>query len=60
MAVRNFWIDADIDGRATNLQGGAASKTGGMTVTIKQRSEGCITTVSDSENNLIYKHTTIR
>jgi len=42
MAVRNFWIDADIDGRKTELSGGPASKEGGMTVVIKQRDEGNI------------------
>lgn len=39
MAVRNFWIDANIDGRLTELSGGPRDKTGGMDVTIKQRAE---------------------
>ena len=43
MAVRNFWVDAYIDGRATELSGGPRAKDGGMCVSIKQRSEGAIT-----------------
>lgn len=39
MAVRNFWVEADIDGRSTKLAGGPAAKNGGMTVVIKQREE---------------------
>ena len=42
MAVRNFWVDADIDGRKTMLSGGPAAKQGGMSVVIKQRSNGGI------------------
>ena len=42
MAVRNFWIDADIDGRQTVLSGGPRAKNGGMTVVVKQRNEGAI------------------
>lgn len=42
MATRNFWIDADIDGRATELSGGPRRKDGGMSVSIKQRNEGGI------------------
>lgn len=42
MAVRNFYVTADIDGRTTKLKGGPASKDGGMTVTLYQRSEGGI------------------
>ena len=44
MAVRNFWVDAQIDGRKTDLSGGPASKEGGMNIVIKQRSEGGIVT----------------
>ena len=44
MAVRNFWVDASIDGRKTDLQGGPASKEGGMQLTIKQRDDGGIVT----------------
>ena len=44
MAVRNFWVDASIDGRKTELSGGPKSKGGGMKVVIKQREEGSIVT----------------
>lgn len=43
MAVRNFYVEANIDGRATILGGGPASKTGEMTVRLYQRREGEIT-----------------
>lgn len=43
MAVRNFYIDARIDGRKTALAGGPAGKTGGMEVFVTQRSNGDIT-----------------
>lgn len=42
MAVRNFYIEADIDGRQTMLGGGPRAKDGGMDVTIYQRDEGGI------------------
>lgn len=38
--VRNFWIDCNIDGRESALSGGPRSKTDGMSVIIKQRSNG--------------------
>ena len=44
MAVRNFWVEADIDGRQTMLSGGPRAKNGGMDVTIYQRDEGSIKT----------------
>lgn len=44
MIIRNFWIDADIDGRQTMLSGGPRSKNGGMDITIYQRDEGSIET----------------
>ena len=44
MAVRNFWVEADIDGRQTMLSGGPRSKDGGMDVTVYQRDEGQIKT----------------
>lgn len=44
MATRNFYINADIDGRATNLTGGPAGKTSGMSVTITQRDDSSIKT----------------
>ena len=44
MAVRNFWVEADVDGYKTMLDGGPRSKDGGMDVTIYQRDDGCIKT----------------
>ena len=40
MVVRNFYVEADIDGRQTTLGGGPKSKDGGMTVLIHQRHDG--------------------
>lgn len=37
MAVRNFYVKANIDGRETTLAGGPANKDGGMRVNIYQR-----------------------
>jgi len=42
MAVRNFWIKADIDGRKTKVEGGPRAKDGGFTLTIYIRSEGSV------------------
>jgi len=42
--VRNFWIEADIDGAKTMLSGGPRSKDGGFYLTIKQRDNGSVTT----------------
>lgn len=42
MAVRNFYIEADIDGRQTTLGGGPRTKDGEMTVHIHQREEAGI------------------
>lgn len=43
MAVRNFWIEAEIDGRKHKLKGGPRAKTGGFKLTVQQRSNGSIT-----------------
>lgn len=43
MAVRNFWIEAEIDGRETKMAGGPRAKDGGMEITIYQRSKAEIT-----------------
>lgn len=40
MAVRNFWVEADIDGYKTKLKGGPRNKNGGMKITLYQRREG--------------------
>lgn len=42
-AVRNFWLDVDIDGRKTNLEDGPKSRFGGFYARIKQRDRGSIT-----------------
>jgi len=42
MAVRNFYIDADIDGRRTSLSGGPQAKDGGLSATVLIRDEGSI------------------
>ena len=44
MAVRNFWLEAEIDGRKSELRGGPANKAGGMEVTLYQRNDGGIET----------------
>jgi hypothetical protein len=44
MAVRNFWLEADIDGRATSLEGGPRAKDGGLSATLKIRDGGGIST----------------
>jgi len=40
MAVRNWWIEADIDGRQTTLEGGPRNKSGGFEMAIYQRHQG--------------------
>lgn len=40
--VRNFWIDAEIDGQKTTLSGGPKGRTGGIEVLIKMRDQGRI------------------
>lgn len=44
MAVRNFWVEADIDGYKTKVQGGPRRKEDGMNLTIYQREDGEIST----------------
>lgn len=40
MAVRNFYVEANIDGRATKLAGGPAAKDGEMVIHLYQRDHG--------------------
>lgn len=40
--VRNFWIEADIDGRWTALKGGPRSRDGGFSLTVYIRDNGGI------------------
>ena len=42
MPVRNWWLEADIDGRKTTLEGGPRNKEGGFDLTIYQRDKGSI------------------
>ena len=42
MAIRNFWIEVEIDGRKTKLNGGPVNKDGKMKVKLYQRDEGTI------------------
>lgn len=42
--VRNFWIQASIDGINTSVATGPRSKDGGFSLTIKQRDGGDIIT----------------
>ena len=44
MAVRNFWVEADVDGYETYVKGGPRRKDGGMDVTVYQREDGGIKT----------------
>ena len=76
MAMRNFYLTADIDGRETLLTGGPRAKDGMMTVDIRQRDEGSIvrafyidcierdgeltTTVYDNKGNKVADFTTKR
>lgn len=76
MAVRNFYVEANIDGRETTLGGGPKSKTGEMSVRLYQRSEGEIsealmidceerdgvltTKVYDKDHNLLFTYETKR
>lgn len=42
MAVRNFWIEASIDGRKEKLVGGPKNKIGGFDMDICQRVDGSV------------------
>ena len=57
--VRNYWIEADIDGRRNALAGGPVRKDGGFDLTIKMREHGwikdavAITGRVDKDGNLV-------
>jgi hypothetical protein len=59
MATRNFWIEAEIDGRETPLAGGPRSKDGGMDVLLTVREDGGISEAvrivcwSDGAKNIV-------
>ena len=40
MSIRNFYIEAYIDGRKESLKGGPKSKDGGFSLSVYQRKEG--------------------
>ena len=42
MATRNFWIEAQIDGLKTHLEGGPQSKDGGFELVICMRDQGSV------------------
>ena len=44
MAVRNFWVEASIEGYKTQLKGGPRGKEQGMMVRLYQRNRGEIET----------------
>lgn len=76
MAVRNFYVEAHIDGRETTLGGGPKNKQGEMCVRIYQRDDGAIsealmidcvecdgvltTNVYDKDHNLLFTYKTQR
>lgn len=51
MAVRPFYMEANVDGRASQLSGGPKNKSGGMDVTIYQRDNGDISKVFRIESS---------
>lgn len=44
MRVRNFYVNCEIDNRATALTGGPATKNGGLYLTLYQRSDNEVVT----------------
>ncbi len=42
--VRNFYLEAAIDGRDSTLSGGPVAKDGGIDLIVKQRANGEVTT----------------
>ena len=58
MAVPNFYIDADIPGRAEHLKGGPRNSKDGMSIKLYVRELGSITTALDIDctvdDNLLY------
>lgn len=76
MAIRNFWFEANIDGRTTKLAGGPKSREGEMSTVLYVRNNGCSEVafktvcketdgilsvkIHDKDGNLIYEHNTAR
>jgi len=40
MAMRNFWLEANVEGRQTKIAGGPQRKDGSMTITLYMRNGG--------------------
>ena len=73
MALRNFWIEAEVDGRKTKLTGGPRNKKGGMRAKFYVKNNGAsvlackvlctecdgslITMVYDKDGQLVYSNT---
>jgi hypothetical protein len=76
MALRNFWLETEIDGRKTKLKGGPKGRTGSMRTNIYVRDQGAsalackivcrecvgdlIVMIYDKDDQLIYTNTTER
>jgi hypothetical protein len=43
MAIKNFWIEAEIDGRKTKWKGGPVRPNGGFRLTVYMRDAGALT-----------------
>lgn len=40
MALRNWWVEADVDGRRTGAAFGPRGRAGGFRLTVRQRHDG--------------------
>ena len=50
--VRNFWIEAEVDGRKTPIAFGPQGKDGGFSLTVYMRNEGKVEWVADITGGL--------
>lgn len=50
--VRNFWIEATVDGSEKKIGSGPRSKDGGFVLTVYQRSEGGVSTALRVQGNV--------
>lgn len=57
--VRNFWIEADIDGRKSAFASGPVKKDGGINLRILQRSQGSIITALKVDGHVLSDGTII-
>ena len=76
MALRNFWLEAKIDGRKNKLAGGPKSRNGELSTVLYVRNNGesevafkacckedsgvLILRIFDKAGDLIYEHKTLR